>query len=34
MTVAPAAVFVPAGVPRYHSYIADGPPRPNWMLVA
>ncbi|MYN43212.1 DUF2946 domain-containing protein [Duganella sp. FT109W] len=34
MTVAPAAVFAPAGVPRYHSYIADGPPRPNWTLVA
>ena len=30
----PAAVFAPSGVPRYHSYIADGPPRPNWILVA
>jgi len=34
LTAAPAAVFAPSGVPRYHSYIADGPPRPNWFLVA
>ncbi len=34
LTAAPAAAFAPAGTLRYHSYIADGPPRPNWSLVA
>lgn len=30
LTVAPAAAFAPPGALQYHSYIADGPPRPNW----
>ncbi|WP_072783451.1 DUF2946 family protein [Duganella sacchari] len=34
LAAAPAVVYTPSGVPRYHSYIADGPPRPNWSLVA
>jgi hypothetical protein len=34
LTLARAAVFTPSGVLHYHSYIADGPPRPNWSFVA
>jgi hypothetical protein len=34
LMLAPAAVYAPPGALHYHSYIADGPPRPNWSLVA
>lgn len=30
LTMAPAVVYAPPGALHYHSYIADGPPRPNW----
>lgn len=34
LTVAPDAAYAPPGALHYHSFIADGPPRPNWSLVA
>nr|WP_155467150.1 hypothetical protein [Duganella radicis] len=34
LTVAPAAAYAPPGALHYLSFIADGPPRPNWSLVA
>nr|WP_315255425.1 DUF2946 family protein [uncultured Duganella sp.] len=34
LAAAPAVAYAPPGVLHYHSYIADGPPRPNWSLVA
>ncbi|MYM69670.1 hypothetical protein GTP45_22900 [Pseudoduganella sp. FT55W] len=34
LTAAPAAAYAPPGALHYHSYIADGPPRPNWSLLA
>lgn len=34
LTAAPAATYAPPGALRYHSFIADGPPRPNWPRLA
>jgi len=34
LAVAPAPSYAPPGALHYYSFIADGPPRPNWMLVA
>lgn len=34
LAAAPVAAYAPPGALHYHSYIADGPPRPNWALVA
>jgi len=34
LTAPPAASYAPPGALHYHSYIADGPPRPNWSFVA
>jgi hypothetical protein len=31
---APAVGYAPPGALHYHSYIADGPPRPNWSFAA
>nr|WP_229259131.1 hypothetical protein [Duganella flavida] len=30
LAATPVAVYAPPGALHYHSYIADGPPRPNW----
>lgn len=34
LTAAPAVVYAPPSALHYHSYIADGPPRPDWFFVA
>lgn len=31
LTAVPVAAFTPPGALHYHSFIADGPPRPNWL---